>query len=52
MSIQTLINNFELYVNSASEMYIPYSLYAATIRSEHGIFEAMPPLDVKALMLQ
>ena len=52
MSIQLILNNLELYVNSPSEMYIPFSLYTATIRSEHGIFEAMPPLDLKALMLQ
>lgn len=49
---QVIINQAQVYVNSKSEMYIPYSLYAATMYSPHGIFEAMPPLELKGLMLQ
>jgi hypothetical protein len=52
VSQQLLINNFEIYINSASEMYVPFSLYQATMKSPHGIFEAMPPMELKALMLQ
>lgn len=39
-------------MNSQSEMYIPYSLYEATLYSEHGIFEAMPPEELQKLMKQ
>jgi len=49
---QLLINNIEIYMNSASEMYVPYSLYEQTLYSPNGIFEAIPPLELKALMRQ
>ena len=49
---QLLINNIEVYMNSASEMYVPYSLYENTLKSEQGIFEAIPPLELKELMTQ
>lgn len=49
---QAIINNVQVYLNSASEMYIPYSLYAATLYSQHGIFEAMPPAELQQLMKQ
>jgi len=39
-------------MNSASEMYVPYSLYEQTLYSPNGIFEAIPPLELKALMRQ
>eukprot|EP00357_Protocruzia_adherens_P031598 CAMPEP_0115040288 /NCGR_PEP_ID=MMETSP0216-20121206/44698_1 /TAXON_ID=223996 /ORGANISM="Protocruzia adherens, Strain Boccale" /LENGTH=1397 /DNA_ID=CAMNT_0002421417 /DNA_START=274 /DNA_END=4467 /DNA_ORIENTATION=- len=46
------MKNVHIYWDSMSEMYVPRSLYEATIESPLGIFEAFPVEDIKELLLK